>query len=116
MHTLSISDHVAHLLPDTGDGLLVLPHLGQDVADPLSSSAPTLQEVQWGEVMARLDRMGWEPFDGEHGGLTMIGHLADGREVAMLYGRATTGPMPEVHAALAAFDDLCSEVGVTVTG
>lgn len=62
--------------------------------------------------MAHFDGIGWEPSEAEDGGLSLVGHLADGRPVVGLYGRDPITSEPTVAAMAEAFADLCREAGV----
>ncbi len=62
--TLRYACHTAHLDPMTGEGLLVMPH----PIDDLRLAAGGLHEADWQQVVASLDRQGWEPSESDYGG------------------------------------------------
>lgn len=107
---LAFAAHTAHLLPMTGDGLLVLPDLTTDMA-PLDGME-SLHSADWAHVVRSLDGMGWEPTEGEDGGLSLVGHLADGREVVGLYGRDPITSHASIIEAAEALLTLCEDLAV----
>jgi len=108
---LTFAAHVAHLDPMTGSGLLVLPRPADDVADPFAVMG-SLHSSGWGNVIAQLDAMGWEPTQGEDGGVCVDGYLADGRQVIGLFGREPITSNPSLDEAADAFGSLCRAVGL----
>jgi hypothetical protein len=104
MHSVTFASHVAHLDPLTGEGLLVLPLAADDLSDPLDG--PSLHEVEWGAVVRHLDSLGWEPTEGEDGGLCHAGFTRDGREVIGLYGHEPVTGLPSIPEQAAAVESL----------
>lgn len=108
--TITTAAHVAHLDPVTGEGLLVLPHPADDVRDPFATGSA--HEADWTVMVRRLDRLGWEPSEGEDGGLCEVGSTADGRTVVGLYGRDPIRSMPGLDEVAAAGQALAVLAGL----
>ncbi|GAB3986126.1 hypothetical protein V1634_29155 [Plantactinospora veratri] len=102
--TITYADHVAHLDPVTGEGLLILPRVADDI-DPLAGPT-TLHAAGWDHAMRDLDRRGWEPSEDDSGDLVHVGTTADGRPVIGLYGREPVTSTPSVEQAAEAWREL----------
>lgn len=115
MLTLTYACHVAHLDPLTGEGMLVLPRVDDDMHMP--GLPGSLHEADWSAVVMRnLDGLGWEPSEDVDGdGLTVaVGVTRDGREVIALYGREPVLSEPTVGERAEAMMALCEAAGVVV--
>ena len=101
VETITYACHVAYLDPMTGEGLLILPNPDDDVPG-LTDRPLSLHAADWDQVMADLDRRGWEPSQGDHGELLYVGKTIDGREAIGLYGRDPIVSMPSAEQAASA--------------
>ena len=104
VQTVAFASHVAYLDPLTGEGLLVLPPAADDLGDPLGGCS--LHEVEWGAVVRHLDALGWEPAEGDDGGLCHVGTTRYGREVIGLYGREPVVSLLSIPEQATALHDL----------
>jgi hypothetical protein len=104
MQTVAYAAHVAHLDVLTGEGLLVLPLVADDVRDPLGHGS--LHASDWDAVIQHLDAMGWEPTEAEDGGLCYVGRTGDGRAVIGLFGRQPVTGTPSIPEQAAAVEAL----------
>jgi hypothetical protein len=93
MNTITFASHVVYLDPMTGEGLLVRPK----PADDLSLGMPSLHAADWDHAIAELDRLGWEPTEGEDGGVCYDGMTTDGREVI---GLGCREPITTMHVTI----------------
>lgn len=112
MLTLTYACHVAHLDPLTGEGLLVLPRVDDDMHMP--GLPGSLHEADWNAVTRKLDGLGWEPsVDVDGDGLTVaVGVTRDGREALAMYGREPVVSEPTVGERAEAMMALCEAAGV----
>ena len=118
MKTITFASHVAYLDPMTGEGLLVLPRPEDDIRDDIDGTAAlpsvlSMQEADWGSVIASLDAMGWEPTANEDdGGVWHNGFTADGREVIGLYCREPIITMAGFDERADAYEALAALAGL----
>jgi hypothetical protein len=110
MNTITFAAHVAYLDPMTGEGLLVMAR----PEDDLSLGGVGLHEADWNHVIAGLDRLGWEPTEGEDGGVCYDGDTEDGREIIGLYGREPITTLPTLAEAAGATAELARLAGMTL--
>ncbi|NJC10617.1 hypothetical protein F4558_000443 [Micromonospora profundi] len=110
--TIRYADHTAHLDPMTGEGLLILPRVADDI-DPLAGPV-TLQAAGWDHAVRDLDRRGWEPTEDDDGDVMHVGTTLDGRPVIGLYGREPVISEPSVEQAAEAWRELLA-AGQVVT-
>jgi len=111
MHSITFAAHVVYLSPMTGDGLLGRPLAAHDIPAP-DKHGMSLHSADWTNVIATLDARGWELSESEDGGMSVDGHLPDGREVIGLYGREPITSDPSFDETADAFDALCRAVGL----
>jgi hypothetical protein len=111
VETIRYAAHVAHLDALTGEGLLLLPLVADDVRDPLGHGS--LHAADWDAVVRHLDGLGWDPTEAEDGGLCYVGRTRDGRTVVGLYGRAPVITAPTLMQAADAHADLRRLAGIT---
>ncbi|PYC75194.1 hypothetical protein C7C45_04815 [Micromonospora arborensis] len=104
IETITYADHVAHLDPMTGEGLLILPRVADDI-DPLAGPV-TLQAAGWDHAIRDLNQRGWEPSEDDDGGTMDVGTTADGRQVIGLYGREPVISEPSAEQAAEAWREL----------
>ncbi|MEU7995369.1 hypothetical protein AB0B83_08530 [Micromonospora sp. NPDC049060] len=102
--TITYADHVAYLDPMTGEGLLVLPLVADDIEPPAGSVS--LQAAGWDHAIRDLNRRGWEPTEDDDGGTMHVGTTADGRPVIGLYGREPIISQPSIEQAAEALREL----------
>ncbi|MFI6243948.1 hypothetical protein ACIBEF_29190 [Micromonospora sp. NPDC050795] len=112
IETINYADHVAHLDPMTGEGLLVLPLVADDI-DPLGGMV-TLQAAGWDHAIRDLNRRGWEPTEDDDGGTMHVGTTGDGRPVIGLYGREPITSEPSIEQAAESLRELLA-VALVVT-
>jgi hypothetical protein len=110
--TVASACHVAHLDPMTGQGLLVLPRVMDDVAWPLGS----LHEADWTALLARLRGMGWTLSEEDDGGPLLVGETVDGRGVLGLYGLDPITSHPTLEECIQADLELCVAAGLVPGG
>ncbi|SCG69694.1 hypothetical protein GA0070609_4437 [Micromonospora echinaurantiaca] len=103
IETLTYASHTAHLDPMTGEGLLVLPRVADDID---LGGMVSLHAADWDHVIGDLSRRGWQPSEDDDGDLVHIGTTADGRPVIGLYGRQPVTSLPSVDQAAEAWRDL----------
>jgi hypothetical protein len=104
VETIRYAAHVAHLDALSGEGLLVLPPVADDVCDPLGHGS--LHAADWDAVVRHLDGLGWEPTEAEDGGLCYVGRTRDGRAVIGLFGREPVTGTPSIPEQAAAVEAL----------
>jgi hypothetical protein len=110
MQTITYSAHVALLDSLTGEGLLVLPLVAEDVRDPLGPGS--VHEAEWNVVVRDLDALGWEPSEDEFSGLCHVGVTVEGRAVVGLFGRSPVVTMPASRETADALVELGRMVGL----
>ncbi|MEV4492723.1 hypothetical protein AB0K04_21720 [Micromonospora coxensis] len=112
IETVSYASHTAHLDPMTGEGLLILPRVADDI-DPLGGMV-TLHAADWDAAVRDLDQRGWQPSEDDSGDLVHVGTTVDGRPVIGLYGREPITSAPSVEQAAEAWRELLI-IGQVVT-
>ncbi|MFR9777300.1 hypothetical protein ACL02O_14740 [Micromonospora sp. MS34] len=104
IETVTYASHTAHLDPMTGEGLLVLPLVADDI-EPVAGVV-SLHAADWDHAIGDLGRRGWEPSEDDGGGLVPVGTTANGRSVIGLYGREPVISAPSIDQAAEALRDL----------
>ncbi|MGC5381239.1 hypothetical protein ACPXB1_22465 [Micromonospora sp. DT68] len=112
IETITYADHVAHLDPMTGEGLLILPRVADDI-DPLAGPV-TLQAAGWDHAIRDLGQRGWQPTEDDDGDLVHVGTTVDGRPVVGLYGEHPVISEPSVDQAAESWRELLA-VALVVT-
>lgn len=107
--TLTYGAHVAHLVPLTGDGVLVIPRSADNVS---IGTGVSLHEADWNHMIRDLLSRGWCPSEDETGDLAHVGTDPLGRTVVGLYGEHPIISEPSVPESAAAFADLMTLAGI----
>ncbi|MEV0733303.1 hypothetical protein [Polymorphospora sp. NPDC050346] len=112
IETLTYASHTAYLDPMTGEGLLVLPLVADDI-EPVAGMA-SLHAADWDHAIRDLHRQGWEPSEDDDGGTIRVGTTADGRDAIGLYGKHPVISLPSVEQAAEAMRDLLAVARVVL--
>ncbi|GIG92370.1 hypothetical protein [Plantactinospora endophytica] len=104
IETVAYASHTAHIDPMTGEGLLVLPRVADDI-DPLGGVV-TLHAADWDHAIGDLGQRGWQPSEDDGGDLVHVGTTVDGRPVIGLYGREPVTSLPSVDQAAESWREL----------
>jgi hypothetical protein len=110
VRSIDFACHTAHLDDANGCGLLVRPLPPHDVPDPLRVGS--LHEADWTAAMRFLHSIGWEPSEGDDGGLVHEGYTVDGREVVGLFGWDPVTSLPTIPQQASSFEELRSVAGL----
>lgn len=104
IETVTYASHTAHLDPMTGEGLLVLPRVADDI-EPVAGMV-SLHAADWDHVIGDLSRRGWQPSEDDGGDLVHVGTTVEGRPVIGLYGEHPVISLPSIEQAAEALRDL----------
>jgi hypothetical protein len=104
IETVTYASHTAHLDPMTGEGLLILPRVADDI-DPVADMV-SLHVADWDHAIGDLDRRGWQPSEDDSGDLVHVGTTVDGRPVIGLYGEHPVISQPSIEQAAEAWREL----------
>jgi hypothetical protein len=110
IETVAYASHTAHIDPMTGEGLLILPRVADDI-DPLAGPV-TLHAADWDHAIGDLDRRGWQPSEDDGGDLVHVGTTVNGRPVIGLYGREPIASTPSVEQTAEAWRELLAAAQV----
>lgn len=98
----------AFLEPLTGQGMLRLPKPSEDV----HGLGMGFHAADYDAMVRELDRLGFEPTEGEDGGWCVDGMNRDGHEVIGLYGRHPIVSDPSIEQMVTASAALAEAVGL----